>query len=68
MVKPETEIPSNRIAFLGGISCFNRSKARPERSLALSMMATDLLRVISSKSENFTLSVAVRPRAPVVSQ
>ena len=39
-----------------------------ERSVAESMTRTDLLRVINSKSENFTLSVAVRPRAPVVSQ
>jgi hypothetical protein len=29
--------------------------------------ATDLLRVINSKSENFTLRVAARPRAPVAS-
>jgi hypothetical protein len=56
------------MAFFGGISCLSSSRARLERSLAESMTATDLLRVINSKSENFTLSVAVRPRAPVVSQ
>jgi len=56
------------MAFVGGISCFSSSRARLESSLAVLIRATDLLRVISSKSENLTLSVAVRPRAPVVSQ
>lgn len=35
-----------------------------ERSPAVLMRATDLFRVINSKSENFTLSVAVRPSRP----
>jgi hypothetical protein len=67
-LNPETEIPSNRIAIFGGIKCLSSSRASLESSLAVSMTATDLLRVINSKSENFTLSVAVRPRAPVASQ
>jgi hypothetical protein len=61
-MKPETEMPGRRIAFFGGIWCFSNSKARLERLLAVSMTATNLLRVINSRSEGFTLSVAVWPR------
>ena len=56
-------MPIRRIAFFGGISCFSSSRARPERLSALSMRPADLLRVINSKSENLTFSVAVRARA-----
>jgi len=29
-LNPETEIPSSRIAFFGGIRCFSRSRAGPK--------------------------------------
>jgi hypothetical protein len=63
---PETETPISRMAFLGGISCLSSSRARKERSSSELISPIDLLRIIGAKSEYFTLSVAVFPRAPVV--
>ncbi|KRR03196.1 hypothetical protein CP49_04485 [Bradyrhizobium valentinum] len=56
------------LVFFGGIRYFSRSRAKLEKPLAVLMTATDLLRVINSKLENFTSRIAVRPRAPLASQ
>ena len=58
-----------RTAFDSGMFSCSRPVAIFERSARLAIAEeTDRLRVIISKSANFTLSVTVRPRLPAASQ
>ena len=66
-MKPEIETPSSLTAFFIGNKVFNSSADTPSNSLRLlTAPATVRLRVISSKSANFTLRVTVRPHVPFV--
>ena len=65
----DSETPRRRTAFGSGILSSNRLIAICARSSRLAIAEeTDRLRVIISKSTNFTLSVTVRPRVPADSQ
>lgn len=65
----ESETPRRRTAFGKGMAPSGKPTVRCKRSFRLATAdATDRLRVAVSKSEDFTYSVTVRPRSPVLSQ
>jgi hypothetical protein len=66
---PEIETPSSRTALSVGKMVFKSSVDTVPNSSRLPMVAANVrLRDITSKSANFTFSVAVRPRVPLSSQ
>jgi hypothetical protein len=65
----ESETPRSRTGLGSGISLWSKATDRRSRSLRLeTATGTDLLRVMISKSLNFTFNVTVRPRLPLPSQ
>src|SRR4029077_20652784 len=65
----DNETPRSRTGLGTGISFESKPTAkRPQTSRLGTTEGTDLLRVMISKSENFTFNVTVRPRLPVLSQ
>jgi hypothetical protein len=66
---PEIDTPRSLTAFSSGNAILNKSTVADSRSLRLSTELDNVrLRVINSKSANFTLRVTVRPRVPLSSQ
>jgi hypothetical protein len=66
---PETDTPSCLTAFSSGNTILNRSSVTDSKLERLSIDAGNVrLRVINSKSANFTLRVTVRPHASLSSQ
>jgi hypothetical protein len=67
--KPEIDTPAALRLSQGGNTTLNKSTATDSKSLRLSTeLGIVRLRVINSKSANFTFRVTVRPRVPLSSQ
>ena len=68
MENPEIATPGGLTAFSNGKKAVNNSADEDSNSSRLPIAPTNVrLREINSKSANFTLSVTVRPRAPLSS-